>query len=886
MFLNKVKIKTRLIMLCVIPAIVVSVGAYLILNHLSLTSIGYRVAANKIELIDESLSLNRDMYRLLTDRMKTGEWSRKKMKNISTATQQLIENTRSDTSLEQFSSDFSNLTELRLFVQNLSSVGENSINDSAQLWFALMYDVLVSINKIQIPSVNAGLYYVSSNYESLSWFLYWMQKESWLVNAIKLQSHVSGDIRNEYKEVISRQQIYWENFVNYSANDEQLKEMNKLLVSENFQKAHLFRTVILNGNLDSKLLTQGIQMNAEKVNSLLKLLSGYSLLISKKIKHQTKIASYQIWAVRIIVGFLLSLLVYVSLDTFYRISGKLTRILNTMQKLRNKSGNIDLIKIDGNDEVCQFAMGLNSIIVQLSEHEKRLITAKEEAISANKAKSVFLANISHEIRTPLNGIIGLAEILTMQNLNSAQKEIVEDIEVSSQTLLVLINDILDLSKIESGKLSIAPTLCNVRDIIYSTVNLVSTKALSHLNELHINIDESVPAHVYIDGFRYKQIVMNLLSNAVKFTHEGFVKVTLSYDNVSSSLTCAVNDTGIGIPDDRIEAVFRPFHQGDSSITRRFGGTGLGLTICDELVGLMDGKINVDSEEGKGSVFSFTIPIPKPNNQEPFQQFSIRLALILNNSPYSEQIENECALHGVSLEKMNNVDDFIHHSDSGNVDAVLYCSNVAENDVSEIKKLRKKNANRKIISLQHHLFVSSEIINITDGNIVLPFMGSKFVLLLKKQLGSQLYSMSSNNLEAESESGLLQPTVKKILIVEDNLMNQKIAGFFLDKADFEYTVVNNGQEAVDTVAQGLEYSAILMDCMMPVMDGLTATTIIREWEKKNHKAPVPIIALTASVLDEDVVKCFEAGMDAYLPKPYKSEQLYELFEKFNITTQWR
>ncbi len=880
MRLKQLKIKTRLIMLCIIPAIVVSAGAYLILSHLYLNSSGYRVAEKKIELINGSLSLNSSMYRLFTDRVEKGYWPENEIRKILDETQGILDNASLEGLLVEDSIDFSSLRELKFFVRQVDAVKNENINNSMQLWLALMYDALTSINRIKIPNGDAKLFYVNKNFESLSWFLYWVQKESWLINAIKFQPSVSDELRNDYVDAISRQKIYWDAFVNYAANDQQLQELNSLLTNGNFQKIRLFHTKILDGEIDNGLLTEGAILYENKVNSLMDLFSGYSVNELKNIRYQVRLSNYQIWGTGAVVLFILSILFYMSLSTSYRISGKLTRILNTVQKLRNKKDKVDLIEIEGDDEICQFAIGLNSIIVQLSEHEKNLINAREEAITANRAKSAFLANISHEIRTPLNGIIGLTEILTMQSLNAAQKDIVDDIDVSSQTLLVLINDILDLSKIESGKLSISPSLCNIREVIYDTVNLVSTKALSQLNELHIDIDAAVPIHVNCDGFRYKQILMNLLSNAVKFSHEGYVNTSLKYDEFDSMLVCSVVDTGIGIPNDRIETIFKPFHQGDSSITRRFGGTGLGLTICRELVELMGGKITVSSQEGKGSQFTFTIPVPKPE-EESFEQFNIKSFLITNGSPYIEQIEHECELYGITIEKMNSVEELGQH-ESNTADCILYCTNVTKNDIAEINKLRIANPDKKILSLQHHLFVSRDVVNIADGNVILPFTGNKFISLLKSKINYRVGKSLNKSIETDNQTDYSHPLSKRILIVEDNLMNQKIAGFFLDKADFEYTVVNNGQEAVDVISQGAEYSAILMDCMMPVMDGLTATKKIREWEKANKKSPVPIVALTASVLDEDVVKCFDAGMDAYLPKPYKSEQLYEVFDKFKIS----
>lgn len=548
-----------------------------------------------------------------------------------------------------------------------------------------------------------------------------------------------------------------------------------------------------------------------------------------------------------------------------------------MRQLRDKRGSVKQITIDGNDEFSDFAGNLNHIIQELQAHEERLVQAKEEAIAANRAKSSFLANMSHEIRTPLNGIIGMTEILASSGLNVNQQDILADIDTSSHSLLVLLNDILDLSKIEAGNLALNPGTFNFAEMVYDTVNLVNVKAVNQHIELNIQLDPRLPVLVTADEIRVKQILMNLLSNAVKFTRDGYVNVEVHYvDHTPPQIRCSVTDTGKGIDKDKLKTIFEPFTQEDSSITRRFGGTGLGLTICHQLLELMHGTIQVQSTKGLGSQFEFVIPIEVPVEQPiaaPIQEVTL---LIANGSNYSAAIRRECVRLGlevVETESMAQLDDMPLNKPVMNV---LYCHSLAHNDHSDIQQLQQRFPQAKLIMLQHHLFVTQTATDAIQGRITLPFLGLRFERLLRASSDNRVLSTSDKPTSApELESSA------RILIVEDNLMNQKIATFFLEKAGLDYMIVSNGQEAVDIVTQGSQFSAVLMDCMMPVMDGFTATRRIREWEAERGLKKLPIIALTASVLDEDIAHCFDAGMDAYLPKPYKSQQLFDIFTELEV-----
>ncbi|MCG6228965.1 ATP-binding protein [Vibrio furnissii] len=413
------------------------------------------------------------------------------------------------------------------------------------------------------------------------------------------------------------------------------------------------------------------------------------------------------------------------------------------------------------------------------------------------------------------------------------------------------------------------------------MNLVNVKAISQHIELAIQLDPELPVMVVADEYRVKQILMNLLSNAVKFTQDGYVNVEVNYVGQDTPLIrCSVTDTGKGIDKDKLSTIFDPFTQEDGSITRRFGGTGLGLAICRQLLELMDGSIQVHSTKDLGSQFEFTVPVTLPLEQPTQQPLNQTTLFISNNSNYSAAIRRECTRLGLTVVEASTI---AHIEDAAvtQVVNVLYCHSLTHGKLSDIDDLKQRFPHARLIMLQHHLFTNKAVADAIHGRITLPFLGLRFEKLLRESSPSAQLAPVQDARHPRPAQEEEEATNPRILIVEDNLMNQKIATFFLEKAGLAYVIVSNGQEAVDIVTQGGQFSAVLMDCMMPVMDGFTATRKIREWESAQGLKNIPIIALTASVLDEDIAHCFEAGMDAYLPKPYKSKQLFDIFTELEV-----
>ncbi|SHE42415.1 ATP-binding protein [Vibrio gazogenes] len=880
--LKCLSIKNRLIVLCIVPVIIISWGAYQWFMQVENRMNGYANTIFRISILEKISTLSDQFYQLLDLRQTTGGVESDQLLRFQQATQSVAAALKQNQGGVLAYGDqpviVSNLDELSKLTERLSDIQDDDLMAQSLWGFDLIYEMMVALQKPSGYLAPTHIYQMETTFGQLSWFLYWIERETWLMHEIQNKHRVDAFMRQEYFEIIARQQTYLEYFINFGASDAQLNQMTKFLSQQEFQQASVLRDKVLYDRIEPQLLNQYITSLERKQDALHQLVLGYAKTLSQNIETLVNHDKQFIYTAIVLVILTLSGLILLSISTSYRISTRLNRILHAMAQINEKSqaNYVENIPVDGYDEFARFAIGMNDVMQTLTEQKIHLVRAKEEAVSANRAKSAFLANMSHEIRTPLNGIIGLTEMLRMHELTAPQKEVIADIEVSSQTLLILINDILDLSKIESGRLAISPHSFNIRELVYDAVNMLNSKAVAQFNELQVSLGPKLPTLVIADEFRLRQILMNLLSNAVKFTHEGKIRTEILFQEADSTLICRIKDTGIGIEEDKIEQIFEPFSQEDDSITRRYGGTGLGLPICKQLLTLMNGALTVESVKGKGSCFEVKLPLKLPAEQPKPEPFAFRALLISNSSVYSAQIHHECQRLGGELNRIESLDDIGQKLDRS-LDTILYCPCLTRNASQEIKKLRQLFPSVRIVICQHHLFLNRALVSLADANITLPFLGGRMESALR-----------------ETHPGLHQPTqakstvtderlTKRILVVEDNLMNQKIASFFLDKADFEYTVVNNGQEALDVITQGGQYTAVLMDCMMPVMDGFTATRKIRHWEIENQRGHIPIIALTASVLDEDITKCYEAGMDAYLPKPYKAEQLLDMLNSFQVSS---
>jgi PAS domain S-box-containing protein len=518
-------------------------------------------------------------------------------------------------------------------------------------------------------------------------------------------------------------------------------------------------------------------------------------------------------------------------------------------------------------------MGIAQDITVSRRVEQELIAAREAAVLASRTKSQFLANMSHEIRTPMNAVLGMTALALDTELTSEQREYLETVLSSGKALMEIIDDILDLSKIEAGKVELERAPFSVGDIILETARLFSTHAHEKGLELLVDLGPEIPARLLGDPTRFRQVISNLLGNALKFTHKGIVAVRARWQaQPVPVLSVRIEDTGIGIAPGSQSAIFEPFVQADGSTSRRFGGTGLGLAICKQLVQLMGGQMEVESLEGHGATFRFTAALPVASSQpaaDPRRLGGLRVLVVDDSRPAGEVLCSLVERRGGEASLVTSVAAGVaairEAQEAGRPFqvALIDCEMPAAGGLVFGARMSRMTAAPRLVLLTAARRPSSDELR-----------SAGFERSMSKPVGERdlldalLRGASSSSLRAVAVAAPVRSLTSSggrlVLVAEDNAVNAKLVTRLLEKLGFRVALATTGVEAVARAAQG-GVDLVLMDVQMPEMDGLEATRQIRAHEA-THGGHVPIVALTANAMKGDDSRCLTAGMDAYLDKP--------------------